>query len=85
MLDALARINDSVNEFVWVSIGLFLLIGTGVLTTVIPNLIGVIVLSGTVRKITKNYIDRKLKGKSVEPMLSAIPEIQAENAKKIAE
>lgn len=66
MLDALARINDSVNEFVWVSIGLFLLIGT-------------------VRKITKNYIDRKLKGKSVEPMLSAIPEIQAENAKKIAE
>ena len=51
----------------------------------IPNLIGVIVLSGTVRKITKNYIDRKLKGKQVEPMLSAIPEIQAENAKKLAE
>ena len=44
----------------------------------IPNLIGVIALSGTVYKIIKNYIDRKIKGKDVEPMYSAIPEIQAE-------
>ena len=32
----------------------------------IPNLIGVIVLSGLVCKITKNYTDRKLKGKDIE-------------------
>ena len=42
----------------------------------IPNLIGVLALSGTVVKITRNYIDRKLCGKDVEPMLSAIADIQ---------
>ncbi len=36
----------------------------------IPNLIGVIALSGLVRKITKNYLDRE-KGLNVKPMLSA--------------
>ena len=36
----------------------------------IPNLIGVIALSGLVAKITKNYLDRQ-KGKDVKPMLSA--------------
>ena len=49
----------------------------------IPNLIGVIVLSPVVYKITKNYVDRKLKGKDVEPMLSAIPEVQAEHAAQV--
>ena len=45
----------------------------------IPNLIGVIALSGTVMKITKNYVDRRIRGrKEVEPLLSAFPEIQAE-------
>ena len=44
----------------------------------IPNLIGVIVLSGTVAKITKNYVDRHLRGISVEPMYSAFPDVQAE-------
>ena len=39
----------------------------------IPNLIGVIALSGLVMKITKNYLDR-LKGKDVKPMLSAFEE-----------
>ena len=43
----------------------------------IPNLIGVLFLCGTVRRITKNYIDRKIKHKSVEPMLSYDPRIQA--------
>ena len=42
----------------------------------IPNLIGVIALSGTVMKITKNYVDRKILGKDVKPMLSSIDEIQ---------
>lgn len=49
----------------------------------IPNLIGVIALSGLVKKITKNYIDRKIKGKDIEPMLSAIPEIQMEQEAEI--
>ena len=46
----------------------------------IPNLIGVITLSPIVYRITKNYVDRKLKGKEVEPMLSNFPDIQAEHA-----
>ena len=45
----------------------------------IPNLIGVIALSGLVCKITKNYIDRKIKKKTgVKPMISVFPEIQAQ-------
>lgn len=44
----------------------------------IPNLIAVVCLSGTVVKITKNYTDRKLKGRDIKPMLSVFPEIQKE-------
>lgn len=42
----------------------------------IPNLIGVVVLSPKVYKITKNYIDRKKRNLDVEPVLSAFPDIQ---------
>ena len=42
----------------------------------IPNLIGVLALSGLVRKITKNYIDRTLKGKDIAPMCSAFEDAQ---------
>ena len=44
----------------------------------IPNLIGVIALSGVVAKITKNYVDRHLRNLSVEPMYSAFQDVQAE-------
>ncbi|WP_026495336.1 alanine/glycine:cation symporter family protein [Butyrivibrio sp. WCD3002] len=50
----------------------------------IPNLIGVIALSGTVMKITQNYVDRKIKGKDVKPMLSAMEDIQELHEKEIA-
>jgi AGCS family alanine or glycine:cation symporter len=49
----------------------------------IPNLIGVLALSGTVMKITRNYVDRKIKGKDVKPMLSAVDEIQELHEKEI--
>ena len=39
----------------------------------LPNLIGLVFMSGLVAKITKNYFDRK-KGLNVAPMLSAYPE-----------
>lgn len=42
----------------------------------IPNLIGVLLLSGIVIKITNNYIGRHLKGSNERPMLSVDPEIQ---------
>lgn len=45
----------------------------------IPNLIGVMALSGEVICITKNYTARVLKGKSyIPPLYSNYPEIQAE-------
>ena len=42
----------------------------------IPNLIGVLALSGTVVKITHNYINRTFHGSTEEPMLSAYADIQ---------
>ena len=46
----------------------------------IPNLIGVVCLSGLVVKITRNYTDRKITGAqpNLKPMYSAFPEIQRE-------
>ena len=41
-----------------------------------PNLIAVVLLSPLVLKITKNYIDRKIKGKDVKPMRSYDKEIE---------
>ena len=49
----------------------------------LPNLIGVLYLSGLVVKITNNYIDRHVKGLDIEPMLSVFPEVQREQAKAI--
>ncbi len=48
----------------------------------IPNLIGVIALSGLVAKITKNYLDRQIRGRTVRPMYSAFPDIQKEQEKR---
>ena len=50
----------------------------------IPNLIGVIVLSPLVYKITKNYVNRKIKNENVEPMLSNFDDIQQEAAEAVA-
>ena len=44
----------------------------------IPNLIGVISLSGVVVRITRNYLDRDLRGRKIAPMYSAFPDVQAE-------
>ncbi len=50
----------------------------------LPNLVGVLVLSPQVYQITKNYVNRVLKGRDEKPMLSAIPEVQREQEKSIA-
>lgn len=44
----------------------------------IPNLIGVLALSGTVGKITANYVRRTFKGSKETPMYSAFPDVQRE-------
>lgn len=44
----------------------------------IPNLIGVLSLTPLVYKITNNYVERNIKGKNVEPILSFDKDIQKE-------
>ena len=44
----------------------------------IPNLIGVIALSGVVTKITRNYVNRRLRGIKEAPLYSAFPDVQVE-------
>ncbi len=44
----------------------------------IPNLIGVLTLSGTVGKITSNYVNRTFRGSTEAPMYSAFEDVQAE-------
>lgn len=48
----------------------------------IPNLIGVVVLFPLVVKITKNYVNRKIKNKDEAPVLSYDAEIEAQMAKE---
>lgn len=52
----------------------------------IPNLIGVLALSGTVFAVTKNYLARKVKrtDTKLKPMLSAFEEIQREQEGELA-
>ena len=52
----------------------------------IPNLIGVLLLSGTVIKITKDYINRQIKGIDTKekPMLSAYDHINEEHSKYVS-
>lgn len=40
----------------------------------VPNLIGVLALSGTVARVTRNYLDRTLRGEHIPPLRSATDE-----------
>ncbi len=51
----------------------------------VPNLIGVLALSGLVMKITRNYVDRKLKGKDIKPMISVFEDVQKEQEEALAQ
>ncbi len=51
----------------------------------IPNLIGVVALAPLVMKITSNYVERKIKGKKIKPILSFDPVIQEQNEKNPVE
>ena len=50
----------------------------------IPNLIGVVILAPLVVKITKNYVNRKIKKQADTPILSAFEDIQKESEEIIA-
>lgn len=49
----------------------------------IPNLIGVLALSPIVLRITKNYVDRRIRKRDVKPILSAFADIEEEQAQKL--
>ncbi len=49
----------------------------------VPKLIAVVALAPLVMKITKNYVNRRIKGKDVAPMLSYDKKIQKETAKNL--
>ena len=51
----------------------------------IPNLLAVLALSGTVVQITKNYLDRKVNGKDIPPRWSAFAEYQKAEEAEAAE
>ena len=51
----------------------------------IPNLIGVLALFPLVLKVTKNYVDRKIRKLDVAPMLSYDPETEAEAIRTLDE
>ena len=51
----------------------------------IPNLIGVLACSGTVFAVTKNYVDRVIHHKNIEPMYSALDHVQEMHKREIAQ
>jgi len=51
----------------------------------VPNLIGVVALFPLVMRITKNYVDRKIKKKDVAPVLSYDKDLEAEAAANLTE
>lgn len=46
----------------------------------LPNLVAVLALSGTVSRVTKNYVDRKIRHRPLSPLLSYDPRIQVRMA-----
>lgn len=49
----------------------------------IPNLIGIVALIPIIKKLTENYIDRRIRGKDIEPMLSYDSDIQLDAARAV--
>lgn len=80
-MEIITQINDAVNGFAWGTFGLALLMGTGLM--MIPNMIGVLSQLPLIIKLTKNYTDRRIKGKDIEPLLSYDSDIQAEALRAI--
>ncbi len=51
----------------------------------IPNLIGVLVLSPVVFRCTKNYVDRHIRGMDEKPILSMFPDIQETHERALSQ
>ena len=49
----------------------------------IPNLIGLLAMTPLIIKLTRNYVDRRIRGKDIEPMVSYNSDIQKEAIRAI--
>ncbi|MCR4990141.1 MAG: sodium:alanine symporter family protein [Lachnospiraceae bacterium] len=49
----------------------------------IPNLIGLLVMTPLIIKLTRNYVERRIRGKDIEPMVSYNSDIQKEAIRAI--
>ncbi len=49
----------------------------------IPNLVGIVSQIPLIIRLTRNYTDRRIRGKAVEPLLSYDPDIQKEAARAV--
>ena len=58
--DSLAGINDVINEFVWVKIGIYLLIGTGILMTILTRFFQVTHFGHWWKKTIGSLFDKKV-------------------------
>ena len=58
--DTLAGINDVINEFVWVKIGIILLIGTGILMTILTGFFQVTHFGHWWKKTIGSLFDKKV-------------------------
>lgn len=79
MVHSSSNVKEPVQQGMWGIFEVFADTLNGLMA--VPNLIGVLVLSGTVAAITKNYINRTFKNSEETPMLSAFPDIQREQMK----
>ncbi|WP_022768597.1 MULTISPECIES: alanine:cation symporter family protein [unclassified Butyrivibrio] len=69
-METVIQVNNEINNFVWDISDTF----NGLM--IIPNLIGVLSQLPLIIKLTRNYTDRKIMGKDIEPMLSYDHDIQ---------
>ncbi len=74
-LDSLAQINDKVNTFVWTTIGVWLLIATGVLMTALTKFFQVTHIGHWMKKTVGSMFDKKVTGHTGEK--ASISQFQA--------
>ena len=71
-LEKITEINDAINSFVWVKIGLFLLIGTGILMTVVTKFFQITHAGHWWKKTGGGVFDKKSHNKKEKITANAI-------------
>ncbi len=64
-VDHVTDINNAINEFVWVKIGLFLLVGTGIIMTLMTKIFQVTHIGHWIKKTMGNLFSKKVTDRNV--------------------